>query len=245
MCMDVGAEQLLVAIEPILDEDGKPAAALITWKSITADLEWERQLALNNELAAQQAGKLEALINQIRTVVHAASKGDLRQTIDRPTDPSLTAIAETINSFLAELNRDFRELRLHADELLSCTTQLTNNSVRIERSAADLSERCTRILQNTESVNGLISTAAATTEQLTALINEISLTTANADKVAREAVMPAKNTSDTIWQLYTSSSDIGSVLKIITSIAEQTNLLALNAPSRLPGLVMRVRGLPW
>jgi len=78
-------------------------------------------------------------------------------------------------------------------------------------------------------VNNLMRTAASTTEEMTASIDEISKGTTNADKVSRDAVALAQETNDTIQKLYASSTDIGSVLKIITSIAEQTNLLALNA----------------
>ena len=47
--------------------------------------------------------------------------------------------------------------------------------------------------------------------------------------MATDAVTLAKTTNKTIAKLGESSSEIGKVIKVITSIAEQTNLLALNA----------------
>jgi methyl-accepting chemotaxis protein len=47
--------------------------------------------------------------------------------------------------------------------------------------------------------------------------------------VAKNAVSVAHSTNETVKKLGESSSEIGNVVKVITSIAQQTNLLALNA----------------
>ena len=62
-----------------------------------------------------------------------------------------------------------------------------------------------------------------------ASIREISKSATEAARVAKAAVGIADTTTQTIHQLGTSSSEIGKVIKVITSIAQQTNLLALNA----------------
>ncbi len=48
-------------------------------------------------------------------------------------------------------------------------------------------------------------------------------------RVAKNAVSVACLTNETVKKLGESSSEIGNVIKVITSIAQQTNLLALNA----------------
>ena len=60
-------------------------------------------------------------------------------------------------------------------------------------------------------------------------IQEISASTHDAARVANDAVLVAQSTNETVAKLGESSSEIGNVIKVITSIAEQTNLLALNA----------------
>ena len=72
-------------------------------------------------------------------------------------------------------------------------------------------------------------TMAAGAEEMSASINEIARNADDAAKVATEAVALCDNVTDTIGRLEGSSTQIGNVVKMITSIAEQTNLLALNA----------------
>src|SRR5438045_7877663 len=60
-------------------------------------------------------------------------------------------------------------------------------------------------------------------------IKEIAKNATEAAKVATSAVKVAETTTATVSKLGDSSTEIGQVIKVITSIAQQTNLLALNA----------------
>ena len=62
-----------------------------------------------------------------------------------------------------------------------------------------------------------------------ASIKEIAKNTADATKIANNAVQLSQTTNETVQKLGASSEEIGQVIKVITSIAQQTNLLALNA----------------
>jgi methyl-accepting chemotaxis protein len=62
-----------------------------------------------------------------------------------------------------------------------------------------------------------------------ASIKEIAKNATEAAKVATSAVKVAQITTTTVAKLGESSTEIGQVIKVITSIAQQTNLLALNA----------------
>jgi methyl-accepting chemotaxis protein len=62
-----------------------------------------------------------------------------------------------------------------------------------------------------------------------ASIKEIAKNATEAAKVATAAVKVAETTTATVSKLGDSSTEIGQVIKVITSIAQQTNLLALNA----------------
>jgi methyl-accepting chemotaxis protein len=62
-----------------------------------------------------------------------------------------------------------------------------------------------------------------------ASIKEIAKNATEAAKVATSAVKVAETANATVSKLGDSSTEIGQVIKVITSIAQQTNLLALNA----------------
>jgi methyl-accepting chemotaxis protein len=64
---------------------------------------------------------------------------------------------------------------------------------------------------------------------MTASIQEIARNSTEAAAVAAEAVAAAQETTVAVGRLGESSTEIGNVVRTITSIAEQTNLLALNA----------------
>jgi methyl-accepting chemotaxis protein len=80
-----------------------------------------------------------------------------------------------------------------------------------------------------EHVNSSIQSVAVAVEQLTANVQEIASNAHQASRIASDAVAATDQTNATIRLLGDSSSEIGDVVKVITSIAEQTNLLALNA----------------
>jgi methyl-accepting chemotaxis protein len=70
---------------------------------------------------------------------------------------------------------------------------------------------------------------AASTDQLTASIAEISARLTDATALARGAVDQAQATDDLVSSLSQGAEHIGEIVNLITDIASQTNLLALNA----------------
>jgi methyl-accepting chemotaxis protein len=74
-----------------------------------------------------------------------------------------------------------------------------------------------------------IQTVAASTDQLTASIAEISARLTDATALARGAVDQAQATDDLVSSLSQGAEHIGEIVNLITDIASQTNLLALNA----------------
>ncbi|MBM80230.1 MAG: hypothetical protein CMJ78_06505 [Planctomycetaceae bacterium] len=80
-----------------------------------------------------------------------------------------------------------------------------------------------------EQVSENAKAVAVAVDELSSSIREIASNDQDAARVGAEAVQLAGSTNATVARLGQSSTEIGEVIKVITSIAEQTNLLALNA----------------
>ncbi len=80
-----------------------------------------------------------------------------------------------------------------------------------------------------EQVSKNVTTVATSAEEMSASVKEIAKNASEAARVGSTAVKVANDTNDTVGKLGESSTEIGKVIKVITSIAQQTNLLALNA----------------
>ncbi len=135
---------------------------------------------------------------------------------------SLNKMADSLATFIAEISSKAKALTLASEECSSVSHRMTSNAEQTAYQANVVSAASEQISKN-------IHTVAAGSEEMTASIKEIAKNAAEAATVAGQAVDAASQTSRTISQLDRSSTDIGKVIKVITSIAEQTNLLALNA----------------
>jgi len=78
-------------------------------------------------------------------------------------------------------------------------------------------------------VSNNLQVVSSGADEMGSSIREISVSTTEASDVAAKAVDAASTTNTIVSRLGESSSEIATVIKVITSIAEQTNLLALNA----------------
>jgi methyl-accepting chemotaxis protein len=74
-----------------------------------------------------------------------------------------------------------------------------------------------------------VQTVAASAEQLSSSISEISRQVAQSSRITEKAVSDARRTDTTVRALAEGAQWIGQVVELIRSIAGQTNLLALNA----------------
>ena len=131
-------------------------------------------------------------------------------------------------------------MRQHMAEVLKGVTQsaasltgaadnLSTLSQHMSSSAEETAAQANAVASASEEVSANVQTVAAGTEEMTASIREIARSAADAARVAREAVTLAGTTNATVTKLGESSTEIGNVIKVITSIAQQTKLLALNA----------------
>jgi methyl-accepting chemotaxis protein len=140
--------------------------------------------------------------------------GDMARALDAATDGMRAAVSDMGGS---------------VDTLSSASTGLSEVATRLSDSAAQVSDRAQGSAAAAAQITSNVQATASGAEEMGASIREIAVNAQQAAQVAASAVETARATSATVAKLGESSTEIGNVLKVITSIAEQTNLLALNA----------------
>ncbi|GAA2388104.1 hypothetical protein GCM10010170_099320 [Dactylosporangium salmoneum] len=169
---------------------------------------------------------------QLRVVVDtldAAASGDLTRRAEVLARDELGAMAVAVNRANEGIGRTVETLASAASTLGQSTGRLTGVTSRIGDSAQTAAARANVVAGDAGTVSHNVQTVAAGAEEMGASIREIAQNANAAAQVASEAVGVAENTNQTVSKLGDSSTEIGNVVKVITSIAEQTNLLALNA----------------
>jgi methyl-accepting chemotaxis protein len=177
----------------------------------------------------RKANDVRAKVEEILAVVNAAAEGDFRQQILLQGDDAMGQMAAGLRRFFAQLRESMSAISNNAKSLASSSSELSNVSQQLTANAEETSAQANTVSAASEQVSNNVQTVAAGTEEMTASIREIARNAAEATRVAREAVSIAANTNTTVAKLGESSSEVGQVIKVITSIAQQTKLLALNA----------------
>ena len=116
-----------------------------------------------------------------------------------------------------------------AQSLATASEEMTSLSQQMSATAEETSAQAGVVSAASEEVSRNLQTVATSTEEMSATIKEIAKNTTESAKISSEAVKVAQATTATVSKLGDSSTEIGQVIKVITSIAQQTNLLALNA----------------
>jgi len=122
-------------------------------------------------------------------------------------------------------------------ESVESALQMVNDSAAAMRSTAaklagssgENAERAKGALQTSNEASGNVEVAAATAEELTSSIAEISRQLGRTTELVQVAVSESDMMNQEIDKLTEATQEIGDVVSLIRQIAGQTNLLALNA----------------
>jgi methyl-accepting chemotaxis protein len=157
------------------------------------------------------------------------ASGDLTQDAQDSREDELGELATAVSRMQEHLRTMIAAVAENAQQVANASEQFSAVSQQISSNSQETTAQANLVSTATEQVNRNLQTVATGAEQMSSTIQEIAKNATESARVSGEAVKAAEATTETISRLGVSSSEIGQVIKVITSIAQQTNLLALNA----------------
>lgn len=148
-----------------------------------------------------------------------AERGEAEHRSRREHDAAMRALA---TDFERKIGHIVEAVTIAASEMQDMSSLMSGMSQQAAKQTAAAAAASTQASANVETV-------AASTEELTASIGEISHKVARSAQIAVKAANEARRTNVVINGLAGSTQKIGEVVTLIQNIASQTNLLALNA----------------
>jgi methyl-accepting chemotaxis protein len=227
--INIGPEIADLLVTGIYDQDKNYLGPMVTWELITEKLEGERKISAAAERERQQAEDLRVKVESILEVVNAASHGDLTREMTVKGADAVGQMSDGLAKFFSNLRGSVSKIAQTAQVLASSSQELTSVSQQMATNAEETATQANVASSAAEQVSKNVATVSTGTEEMGASIKEIAKSANEAAKVATSAVRVAEKTNAIVAKLGESSTEIGNVIKVITSIAQQTNLLALNA----------------
>ena len=168
-------------------------------------------------------------IQDVKDVLGKLSDGDFTVELEKKYAGEFEQLKSAVNAMAKQVRTALLQIGGETATLASASEQLGKVSQQMSASAEETAAQANVVSAASEQVSTNIQTVATGADEMGASIKEIAKNTADATKIANNAVQLSKTTNDTVQKLGASSAEIGQVIKVITSIAQQTNLLALNA----------------
>ncbi|MEQ8278782.1 MAG: methyl-accepting chemotaxis protein [Deltaproteobacteria bacterium] len=166
---------------------------------------------------------------RIAEAIDAACAGRLNASLPVSGDDVIARIARGLARLTSDLDQNLQRVNNTAEQVMRSSEELSVISDEMGSSAEETSQQANVVASAAEQVNRNVSTVATAAEEMALSVRDIAKNASDAARVATSAVSMARTTNQTISKLGESSTEIGKVIKVITSIAQQTNLLALNA----------------
>ena len=177
-------------------------------------------------IARSIAGAASRMLEMIQEV---AANNLAVEDLQISTHDEIGDAGSALNQMKNNLRQVVESISQTADHVASASEELSSTSQQITANSEETSTQAQVVSSAGEQVNKNLQTVATGSEEMSASIKEIAKNAHESAKVATAAVKVAEDTNQIVGKLGQSSTEIGQVIKVITSIAQQTNLLALNA----------------
>ena len=183
-------------------------------------------LAVATQVTLSITRPLDAFSTKFRAMAEA---NDLTARVDQQRQDEIGQLGGCLNMFVEKVHDLLTEIAATAQHVSGASEELSATSQQITANSEETSAQARVVSQATQQVSQNLQTVATGAEEMGASIREIAKNATDAATFATSAVKVAETTTATVSKLGDSSTEIGQVIKVITSIAQQTNLLALNA----------------
>jgi methyl-accepting chemotaxis protein len=166
---------------------------------------------------------------RVRGALQAMAGGDLTVEAAVRGRDEVGQMARALDEAQANVRRVVSSVASSAESVAAAAEEMSSTSRSMSTSAEQAADQAQGVSLAAAGVSDHVSSVAKGTHEMGASIRDIAHNATEAARVAAQAVDVAEATTAQVGKLGESSSEIATVIKVITSIAEQTNLLALNA----------------
>ncbi|MGB6387248.1 MAG: methyl-accepting chemotaxis protein [Terriglobales bacterium] len=218
------------SFDKLVDENKKELEADNRSLSLTTAVTTFAALGIGIFVAIFLSRGIAGATQSVLVQAEAIAAGDLtRDDLKVRSRDELGDLTTAINKMSGSLKRMIMAITENAMQVASASEELNSTSQQITANSEETSAQADVVSKAAQTVSQNLQTVATGAKEMSASIKEIAKNATEAAKVATAAVKVAETTTTTVSKLGDSSTEIGQVIKVITSIAQQTNLLALNA----------------
>jgi methyl-accepting chemotaxis protein len=223
-------EELSDSFEKYLQQNQEEANAAVRSMNLMVGVTTLAALIIGVFVAVLLSRSIASATRSVLIQAEAIAAGDLtRDDLQVRSKDELGDLTTAINKMSGSLKRMIQAITENSLQVASASEELSSTSQQITANSEETSTQAKVVSDATTQVSQNLQTVATGAEEMGASIKEIAKNATEAAKVATSAVKVAETTTATVSKLGDSSTEIGQVIKVITSIAQQTNLLALNA----------------
>ncbi|MAD47233.1 MAG: chemotaxis protein [Oceanospirillaceae bacterium] len=166
----------------------------------------------------------------------ARGEGDLTQRLPIRGNDEITAIAQSFNTFIGQIQDLVRESRSASDILAQLSEEITTISSETRHLTDDQLQQTDQAATGSNEMSQTIHEVAGNAERAASAATDVAEnasrgkgTMESTQQRIGDLAQDIQNSCGVIQNLRKETDAIGSVLDVIRGIAEQTNLLALNA----------------
>ena len=227
--IDLQEKDITISLDGVRETAGSFGLLIVTVTSVAILLSVVVSLLIIRRLRST----LGAEPHQVAEVIQRLAGGALDQRIETRYPNSVMGAVKDMSARLgdtiAQVRSAANELNLASDQLR--TTSASNNR-QLQAQSAEAEQMAAAINQMAATVNevaGYAGNAASATRNADGEVETGSQLVTQGGKAIQELAKVLDAAAEQVEQLARDSSNIETIIAVITAIADQTNLLALNA----------------